>query len=332
MTKGIFHTVPAFAHFKAIFMAKSLAHRFAAQTSAPDLVEILAEQLSAPELNTVLLEVFRRRAERLTPAEVLRQYRQNRFVQPAHLDALAFRKFETGLFQLARARGFEALELSPLSPFGACSAMAAVPQNNVVSALRGTELTADATNVLALESARRRAETGFSAAPLRLCAAHRHVRAQSLADPRHTAHFKVFCLTTAGRDTGSFQFEHAHLFEHWGFYHTFLQDQLGLPLQIRLRSLATDAPQHAFVDRVAAEAREKDWDIEIQHLTPGAQPYYRILQAKIAAWVGGQEVEIADSGFTDWTQRLNGNRKERFLISGLGSEMLFRMRVSDLSG
>lgn len=192
-------------------MEKSLAHRFAAQTTAPDLVEILAEQLSASELNTVLLEVFRRRAQALSPAEVLRHYRQNRFVQSARPDPLAFRKFETGLLQLARARGFEALELSPLSPLGACSAVAAVPQ-------------------------------------------------------------------------------------------------------------------HAFVANVAAEARERDWDIEMQHLTPDAQPYYRILQDKIAAWIGGQEVEIADSGFTDWTQRLSGNRKERFLISGLGSELLFYLQ------
>lgn len=315
-------------------MKKSLAHRFAAQTAATGLVEILSEQLSASELNSVLLEVFHRRAQSLAPAGVLRQYRQNRFVQPARVDPLAFRKFETGLLQLARARGFEVVELSPLCPFGACSAVAVVPQNNVVSALRGTEVVADATNALALESARRRADAGFPAEPLRLCAAHRHVRAQSLADSRHTAHFKAFCLTTAGRDTGSFQFERTHLFGHWGFYRSFLQDKLGLPLQIRLRSLAADAPQRAFVDGVVAEARAQDWDLELTAPTLGAQPYYRILQAKIAVWIGAQEVEIADSGFTDWTRRLGSNGKERFLISGLGSELLFKLGggAADLSG
>lgn len=33
----------------------------------------------------------------------------------------------------------------------------------------------------------------------------------------------------------------------------------------------------------------------------------------------------ADGGYTDWTQRLSGNRKERFLISGLGLELLFKI-------
>jgi hypothetical protein len=37
-------------------------------------------------------------------------------------------------------------------------------------------------------------------------------------------------------------------------------------------------------------------------------------------------VEIADGGFVDWTQQLLGNRKERFLISGFGLELLFKMQ------
>jgi|GEM_PF-4488011 len=31
---------------------------------------------------------------------------------------------------------------------------------------------------------------------------------------------------------------------------------------------------------------------------------------------------LVDGGFTDWTQKLLSNRKERLLISGLGSERL----------
>jgi hypothetical protein len=44
----------------------------------------------------------------------------------------------------------------------------------------------------------------------------------------------------------------------------------------------------------------------------------------------GSELEIADGGFTDWTQRLSSNRKERFLISGVGVELLFKLRTRTL--
>jgi hypothetical protein len=36
----------------------------------------------------------------------------------------------------------------------------------------------------------------------------------------------------------------------------------------------------------------------------------------------GETLELADGGFTDWTQQLLGNRKERLLISGIGLERL----------
>ena len=36
----------------------------------------------------------------------------------------------------------------------------------------------------------------------------------------------------------------------------------------------------------------------------------------------GNDLLLVDGGFTNWTQQLLSNQKERFLISGLGSERL----------
>ncbi|MEO6038494.1 MAG: hypothetical protein ABIQ93_08775 [Saprospiraceae bacterium] len=52
--------------------------------------------------------------------------------------------------------------------------------------------------------------------------------------------------------------------------------------------------------------------------------YYRRLQAKMVVQIAGQEIAIADIGPTDWARRLTGNCKERFMISGLGSRLLFK--------
>jgi hypothetical protein len=54
-----------------------------AQAGGPELLDLLAEELTGADLTTLLLEVFRRRADRLTPAEVMRRYRTDRFVTPA---------------------------------------------------------------------------------------------------------------------------------------------------------------------------------------------------------------------------------------------------------
>ena len=35
---------------------------------------------------------------------------------------------------------------------------------------------------------------------------------------------------------------------------------------------------------------------------------------------GGDAIQLADGGFTDWTQQLVGSKKERLLISGMGCE------------
>jgi hypothetical protein len=109
--------------------------------------EKLATELSGSELQSVLLEVVRRRAKARTPNDVLAQYRRDGFCTPAAVDQRASVALDSHL--LAAARGFEAIELSPVAPLGVCSAVALTDQNRVLSALRGTEVVSDPTNVLA---------------------------------------------------------------------------------------------------------------------------------------------------------------------------------------
>ena len=53
--------------------------------------------------------------------------------------------------------------------------------------------------------------------------------------------------------------------------------------------------------------------------------YYRSFTLRISSQApDGTRYPIVDGGFTDWTARLLGNRKERLLISGIGSEFVCR--------
>src|SRR5271154_3047980 len=139
----------------------------------PELLDLLAEELTGADLTTLLLEVFRRRAERLTPAEVMRRYRTDRFVAPAPTDYAALHRAE-GLLAAALPAGFQMLTLAPLVPLAAHTSIATVDPRKVVAHVRGSEDAADPNNAMAPEAAQRRsaalAADPRSAVPVRLAA------------------------------------------------------------------------------------------------------------------------------------------------------------------
>lgn len=313
---------------RSLCMSKSISDHISQHAGEPDLTGILSERLAPSELSSLLLEVFHRQTQRLTPPALLTAYRNHRFVQPAAVDPVTYREFELRWLKSARDHGFEPLELSPLAPLGSCSAVGTVHQNKIISATRSTEVVADATNMLALESCVRRRAGGFPAEPLHYCAAHRHVRAQALSQPGFTAHFGVFCLSSAGRDTGHFQFEEENITRHIRLYLHILQEKLQQQeLKITLKALDTEPGANPLFDRILehAQAQFPGIEISISHLPQSNQQYYHTLQFGLLWQHGGRAFPIVDGGFTTWTQLLSGNRKERFLSSGIGLELLWKV-------
>jgi hypothetical protein len=149
----------------------------------------LADGMLASEVWSLLLDLFERRAARREPVELVRQWERDRFTTPAIVDQRTLNELDGHL--LAAAAEFEALELSPLAPLGACSVVGPTSQNKIVSALRGTEVVSDPTNVLALECARRLREKPRRTIKLATC--HRCVRAQPQPKgPGYSQHFRIF--------------------------------------------------------------------------------------------------------------------------------------------
>src|SRR5262245_58919186 len=184
----------------------------AGKTGYTNLINDIAD-IPGSSLNSLFLELFRLRARKLKPTGLLNEFEKNRFVTPSSVDPIAFRQLEIRCLELAKARGFKLITLSPLTVFGTCASVGFVDQNNVLTALRGTEVVSDATNVFALLMAtefKRRNDRSI----IKYAAAHRHVRTQSLTHPAFTAHFSIFCLATGGMDTGNFSFELKQLLDH----------------------------------------------------------------------------------------------------------------------
>jgi hypothetical protein len=261
--------------------------------------------LPGADLTTVQLEVARRRAKRLAPADVLRRHRDDRFVAASPLPFASLRRIEDAL--LGTASGFDLVTLAPVVPLGTHSVVTGLAQHRVVPTGRGTEVAADPTTGLALEAAVRRS----SGAVVRLATVQRVVRAQPVPAGLF-AHFSLFGAVTAGRDEGNLAFERAALVEHARLMVAGCRAlgatavSLGVTvLDPRFEDLLDDVPTHPFPEREG-----------------GRGGYYEGLCFKVYASFGGELFEVGDGGFTPWTRRLLGNAKERSMTSGLGIDRL----------
>jgi len=278
-------------------------------------LETLREHLPPTELWSLLLDVAEHRASQRTPADVRRQWEFDRFVAPAYLDQRTQIEFDRVLYQVAER--FESVELSPLAPFGSCSAVAATGQNRIVSTMRGTEVVSDPTNVLALESARRLRNDATQT--VRLSTSHRCVRAQALPNrPGMAAHFRLFCLTTTGHETKNHELVTTSLIEHIRFHlDAFARlESIGYRFpEPRLKILSTPTREH-LAQRIVKALPNIPIDIQ-----PLVQQYYDGLRFTLSAQSPGEgEIMLSDGGAFDWLATLNANRKLVFVASAMGSQ------------
>lgn len=288
-------------------MDDGLVERIVRESGVPGLVDVLAERLAPTDLRSLLLAVFRRRAATLSPADVLGRWERDRFVVPSPADPAALAELDLHAFSLLPP-GWERVELSPVAPLGTSAALAGLSQDLAVTTTRGTEVLADSTVVLSLEAAlRRRADRGR---PVRLCATGRMLRGQPF-EPPFRQHFRLLGLVAADR-AGQ---ELALLVEQVDFHLRVLAGRApGLRLAFTdldgsLGAEATEAlaPRHPGVELAPEPDRRQ------------GRGYYE--RACFAVYAG-DGVMLVDGGFAPWTQLLLSDRRERLLVSGLGTEML----------
>ncbi len=301
------------------------------KTGVPHMAELLAERLTGSELNSLLLEVFSQHLKTLTPSGLLRQYRINRFVHPAPTDMIGLLRSELKILELLKTHHFEPIELSPAAQLGSCSVLATTDQKKIVSATRHTEIMADATNSLALHIAdiKKSSRPPGQPAQLRFCTVHRHIRTQPLKEKGHTAHFKIGCLVSSGRDTGDFEFESTALQEHFLALSHLFREVYGIEkIRFKLQRRIGYADPARLLDKLIARLETAIPGLSLNREdAPAPNNYYKGLQFKMIIDWDGRGIEIADGGFVDWTQQLLGNKKERLLISGFGHGLLFQLQA-----
>ena len=283
------------------------------------------KQLPATELQSLMLEIFRHAASDITPQQLLKSYETNRFVVPSSVDPISFYKTELEMLEMAKANSFEPQELSPLAPLGNCSAIGLADQNKIVSAARGTEVVADATNLMALECAVRRKRLKFNDENVNLCSIHRHVRAQAIEGGKgFTPHFKIFTAVTSGRDTGSLEFEKTALLMHLSFYKKYFVDRLKLDAKLVIKGFEPDINRsRQLYDFIKEQAPGFDYSfVEVPH---EKHRYYQHTRFSLNVDHKGTDFNIGDGGFVNWGAKLTSNGKERMFTSGVGVELLIKL-------
>ena len=259
--------------------------------------------LSGSDLQTLLLSVARDRAGRVRPADVVRRWRQDRFVRPAAADPRAVSRAEARLWQLLPPE-VSGVQLSPVVPLGTVTAVAPLSQNRVVTAMRPVEVLSDPTNALAVEAAARR----DSHDEVHVAAAHQVLRAQVFG-PGLGSHFRLFALVSSARDTGSGRTEARLLARHLAYWQQVLAPVTGA--RVRYTIFGSQVLRERIAELACpllAEEPERE----------RGRGYYTGAALRITAG----ELELGDGGFTTWTAQLRGDAKERCLISCISIDRL----------
>jgi hypothetical protein len=284
----------------------------------------LATGLAASDLQSVLLEVMQRRAQQRAPNDLLAQYQRDPFCAPAAIDLRESVVIDGHL--LAAADGFEAIELSPVAPLGACSVVGPTHQNRVLSALRMTEVVSDPTNVLALECALRLRKAPQES--LHFATSQRVLRAQPVPKlPGYSQHFRIFVLASAGIEMKEHAFTVHTVVRHVRTLSAAMDrlERHGYAFGARRITIWATPERAATGDQIArilgnGTARER-----LEH------PYYSggiRYQLGVTA-PNGAELPLFDGGTFDWVAKLASNRRAVYVASGGGSQLiglLFRLR------
>ena len=268
----------------------------------------------------MLLELSRRQAKQRRPVDLTRQYERDGFVSPGLIDQRTAHRLDG--IALDAAAEFEAILLSPVAPLGTCSVLAPTSQDRTLSAVRGTEVVSDPTNVLALECARRLAEHPDSA--VRLCTVHQVLRAQALPpEPGFSRHFRLFALAEAGRAQPEDGFEVRAVSRHLQVFDRVFDglQQWSMRFPNRKAVVHANADTRVLADRVQAAIEQTLPHVACERVSFDAA-YYDGLRVLFGADDrSGSFIPIADTGRFDWIARLTANARLRYVASGLGLQL-----------
>lgn len=164
------------------------------------------------ELNTLLLEIFFRRSQTIDPKDVLDKYIDTyEFFGPSKSDLRNILDFNQTFLSCIPDK-YDAIELSPITPFGGNTSITSLSQKNILTTTKTSEVCSDATTALTLEACKRRKERIKNPKTImedvNLVTSKKVLRMQQFDKSKgYLQHFGQFAAITAGRRQESFEYE-----------------------------------------------------------------------------------------------------------------------------
>lgn len=168
-------------------------------------------------LNTLMLEIYLKRSKKILSYDVLQKYIDNyEFYCPSKSDLRIINEYNK-IFLDCLPEKYEALELSPIGPFGGNSSFTNISQKNILTTIRNSEVCSDATTALTLEACKRRKvlykNPEFINKEVNLATIKKVLRMQRFDKEKgYLQHFGQFAIITAGRKNSDF--DYSKLKEH----------------------------------------------------------------------------------------------------------------------
>jgi len=186
---------------------KSVMERILSNIGLENIIETLSSKnIDWADFHTLLLCIFENRIHNINPADIMKNYKENRFSATADIDQKELLEIDRMLYR-ALPGYFSAIELSPVSVMGANSALTPLDPKITLSTIRNLEVVSDPSMALSIECAhkRRLLRATKENTEIHLATSHRVLRLQKfLEDSNLTTHFRAFALASAARDTAGF--------------------------------------------------------------------------------------------------------------------------------
>lgn len=277
--------------------------------------------MSNADFNSFLIELYRMRSKNTTPRSLVKNLGNNPYVAPSKINPALYHLLEADLLSRSEQQGIMPILLSPVAPFGSCSAFGCVNQNNVISAIRSSEVLADPTNMLALLIADRQKRGELVGNHFSTTA--RLVRTQRFVSKNSFAHFGLFAIVSIGEDSGSYQCEADMIVKQLTYYRGLFNEKYNAKLSVTLQLRNGYTDPTGFLNHMEAVIHAQMPGVPVQFDFENTDNnYYKGINYKIYMHLNNETIEIGDSGFVDWMQAITGNKKMRCLISAISLDRL----------
>jgi hypothetical protein len=269
-----------------------------------------------------LLAAARYEAGTRRPSDLLAQWTADPTVRPSPVDLRTSIAYDS--LALEAAGEYEALLLSPVAPLGVASVLSPGSQDRILSTIRGTEVVSDATNVLALECAMRLRRD--PAMHVRLCTVHQLLRMQPMAQENgRTRHFRLLMLADAGTGLPEDGFEVAAVIAHLRVYQRLLDSAAhahGLAWERPVVVVRSNDVLPAIGPRIRTALEGTFPDVAIREESLQSSYYCGLRVGYGVHDRTGTSQEIVDLGVFDWAAQLTSNRRNRYVASAIGLQLL----------